>query len=215
MYKDITSRFWNHPNTVSDFEQRKPSKFLVDFFSRIKTDNKKILDLGCGGGRNTKMLVSLGFDVYACDNSVGMVEAARKRIKKQAAKNVIVASMTSLPYPDSFFYFVVSSGVFHNAFSLKELGKAIKESARVLIKGGMLLVNIFSSDIVDSKLKALKEDSVYITPQGLPMVLISDKELIGLMKKNRLFLVKPLMKKEVLVETGKRMAVKGIFQKSL
>jgi len=35
---------------------------------------KRVLDLGCGAGRNTQFLFEYGFDVFACDYYDGMVK---------------------------------------------------------------------------------------------------------------------------------------------
>ncbi|MCQ2914655.1 MAG: class I SAM-dependent methyltransferase [Alphaproteobacteria bacterium] len=53
------------------------SELQNDFISKIKP-NGKILDLGCGAGRDSKAFLSKGFDVIAVDASKEMCEVASK-----------------------------------------------------------------------------------------------------------------------------------------
>ncbi len=218
MFKKATSKFWNNKKRVVDFATQKPSQHLVKFFSKINNPkNKKILDIGCGGGRNTEMLLRLGFKVFSCDLHKKMVESTKKRImkiNKKEAEKIILASMLSLPYPSNFFDYVVSNGVFHNVKSVNEFKLAIKESARVLKNNGKLVLNMFSSRIIDPKLKLMKgEKFIYVTRQGLPLVLLSRQHLIKTLRENRLYVINRIAEKETVVSTGKRAVLRGIFKK--
>lgn len=46
----------------------KPSPLLVEALGVLKTDRKVALDLGCGTGRDTKLLLESGFQVTAIDS---------------------------------------------------------------------------------------------------------------------------------------------------
>ena len=58
-----------------------PNESLVRFLCRYKRTHPfpiKVLDAGCGGGANTKMMLAEGFDVYAFDgtpNGVALTKA--------------------------------------------------------------------------------------------------------------------------------------------
>jgi SAM-dependent methyltransferase len=57
-----------------------PNESLVRFLCRYKRTHPfpiKVLDGGCGGGANTKMMLAEGFDVYAIDGAPNGVELTR------------------------------------------------------------------------------------------------------------------------------------------
>ncbi len=218
MYKKTVSKFWNSRKQIIDFADEKPSKYLLGFFSKIKdSKDKKVLDVGCGGGRNTEMLLRFGFDVYGCDLHKGMVKITKKRVEKfgkDKAKKIIMASMFSLHYRTGTFDCVVSNCVFHNVYSIEELVIDIKESARVLKKHGKLALNVICSKIIDSQLKKVKnQKSTYITPSGLPMVLLSKKNLISILNKNNLYPITSITQTKTILDVGTRCVLKGFFEK--
>jgi SAM-dependent methyltransferase len=49
-------------------------------FARLVPAGGRILDLGCGGGRDAAMLLDLGFDVDAADGSPAMASKAAERL---------------------------------------------------------------------------------------------------------------------------------------
>ena len=216
MHKKNINNFWNNSEQASSFGEKKPAKFLTDFFSKIDNpSNKKVLDIGCGGGRNTESLYNLGFDVFACDLHDEMVKFTKQRISrlnKEKTERIISASMLSLPYADKIFDYIISNGVFHNINCLEEFNKAIEETTRVLKNNGKLVLNMFSAKIIDPNLK-LSKDFIYITPQKLPMVLLPKQTIEKLLLKNNLRSISKITETATIISTGKRSVLRGIFQK--
>lgn len=211
-------RFWNDEKQVNEFFNEEPSEFLVEFFSKVENPQSfKVLDIGCGGGRNAEMLVRMGFDVSACDLHESMVQATVERIAKldkEAASKIIMADMSHLPYEDMVFDYIVSNGVFHNVKSLDELKSCVKEASRVLKNNGTIALNIFSSAVIDPTLTVMPgEEYTYITPQGLPMVLVPKDYLVGLLKDYNFQQDGEITEKETSVSTGQRCVLKGLFRK--
>ncbi len=217
MLNDPAKTFWNNKKIVEKFASDKPSKYLLSFFKRIKKyDRKKVLDIGCGGGRNVEMLLCLGFDVYGCDLNSAMVRCTKKRVlnlKGKSAKNIISASMSALPYPDNLFSFVVSNGVLHNAKNFKEFNLAIYEISRVLKSNGYLILNTFiESNLRDEFIKQEKDKYLYFTKKGLATVLLPTDKLIKILSKNNLQMLSYQIRYKIIM-TGKRKIFKGIFEK--
>lgn len=219
MDKKIIKKHFNSKKIVSAFADMEPSVQVTDYFSQIKKiDGIKVLDIGCGGGRNTELLVKLGFDVYACDCAGAMVKFTKKRIakiSKEMAKNIVSASMSSLPYPDGLFDYAVSIGVYHNACSFQELITAISETARILKDGGKLVLSVFSSRVTSDKLKkAESKKFVYLRASGRPSVLLPKKGLSELLKRNNLFPEGAVSEKIIInIEAVCRSMVTGVFVK--
>ena len=108
--------------------------------------NIRILDLGCGGGNNTKFLCYEGFDTYAVDGSHESINLTRQNTSGCCKpENVIQAYFNDLPFPDDFFDCVVDrQALGHNPASV--LDGIIDEVFRVLKVGGAYLGFMFSAE---------------------------------------------------------------------
>lgn len=97
--------------------------------------DKKVLDIGCGGGADVRWCEEQGAEVYGVDPSEKMCELAR-----QATINpdhIQQGSYENLPFDDATFDIIFSRFSFHY---LKGFIKAYEEMARVLKEGGELLM---------------------------------------------------------------------------
>jgi len=75
------------------------------------TPGQRILDVGCGGGRETVPLARLGLRVVAMDLIPAMVEAARSYAARQGVSvQTLVGDLVSLPFGDQSFDGVVMLG---------------------------------------------------------------------------------------------------------
>ncbi|MFK7951182.1 MAG: methyltransferase domain-containing protein [Saprospiraceae bacterium] len=95
----------------------KPYAELIDFFSNIKKKGK-LLDLGCGQGRDAIPLAKLGYEVTGIDNSKIGIQQLNQIAKKEALPIIgIVADIYS--YSDfKVFDFILLDSMFH--FGKKE-----------------------------------------------------------------------------------------------
>jgi len=98
--------------------------------------NKKVLDLGCGTGRHTRILKRRGAKVWGIDLSPKMLEIAKSEIKDVDFK---VGTVYKLPYKSNFFDIIVA-GLVIGYF--KNLDKAFKEIHRVLKKNGIFVFSL-------------------------------------------------------------------------
>ena len=67
----------NAPRYTLSFGQA-PSRHLDNFLDRLEPD-ARILELGCGGGRDSARIVERGFDLDATDGTPAMVKKANER----------------------------------------------------------------------------------------------------------------------------------------
>lgn len=116
-------------------------------YAKIFKNNKykKILDLGCGTGRNTIYMAQQGFSVYALDISKTGVAITKKKAKSLGLKNIKfkVADIKHTFYPDNYFdavlcIFTLSHGL------LKDNKDAVDEIYRILKPKGMLVTEFMS-----------------------------------------------------------------------
>ncbi len=108
---------------------------LLDRYSPREA-RPRILDAGCGTGRNLQMLLEHG-DAVGVDIAPEAIEFCRKRgIPDHRA---LVASLLELPFPDRFFQLIFSFDVICN---ITEDVAALAELGRVLQPGGRAIVQL-------------------------------------------------------------------------
>jgi len=125
-----------------------PAPKVIEATKKFKSKGfKKILDLGCGTGRNAIFLAKGGFSVCATDISKTGVEitamnAKRLRLKGIQAK---VHDMSSIPFPDGSFDAIVCIFAMGHG-TLSDAKRTVYEMFRVLKPGGMVVTEFMSTD---------------------------------------------------------------------
>ncbi len=123
------------------------------FLPLIPRPGRRTLDLGCGEGRVSRDLASLGHRVVGVDVSFTMVAAARAADPSTA---FVQGDAAALPFGDDSFDAVVA---FMSLQDVDDLPRAVAESARVLERGGRMCAAIvhpfnsagaFDTDAADS-----------------------------------------------------------------
>lgn len=97
----------------------------------------KILELACGTGEVTNVLLSLGHDVTALDFSEVMLTVARRKHRKRQRVRFILADAERTMEPDAAYDAVVCR---HLVWTLTEPEQALSDWHRVLKPGGKLLI---------------------------------------------------------------------------
>lgn len=98
-----------------------------------------VLDAGCGPGHWTHHLTSLGLDARGVDTTPAFIEHARSTYPGARFE---VADIDHLPYPDQTFSLVLAwySTIHHTP---DEIHRPLAEFARVLARGGVLILGHF------------------------------------------------------------------------
>lgn len=97
---------------------------------------KKILDLGCGPGRYSKILTSKGAKVIGIDNSKTSIDLARLEAPNA---EFLVGDIEKLPFANGEFDVVISTLVIGHLESWK---RVLSEANRVLKKDGIFVFSI-------------------------------------------------------------------------
>jgi tellurite methyltransferase len=113
------------------------------------TSKMKLLDAGCGVGRNLVYFLRSGFDVSGVDQSIESINQLRA-LAAQIAPNLSSEkfrpeSVERMSFPDATFDVVISSAVLHFARDEEHWHSMVNEMWRVLKTGGILFARLAST----------------------------------------------------------------------
>jgi tellurite methyltransferase len=135
----------------------------------------RILDAGCGYGRNLVYLLQTGYSVYGVDADSEAVAAVRW-LPGVVAQNFQVAAVESMPFGEHFADVVISSAVLHFAKNDDHFHAMINEMWRVLKRGGMLFCRLASSIGIERQITRI-EDRRFRLPDGSDRYLVDAAQL--------------------------------------
>jgi SAM-dependent methyltransferase len=124
--------------------------YLFDQLLRGRFDGRRrVLDAGCGSGRNLPYLLARGFDVFAIDEDPAAVSATRKLAAQLNPKlpldNIRQGALHVLPWADGRMDAVLCSAVLHFARDRTHFERMLDEMWRVLAPGGLFFARLASS----------------------------------------------------------------------
>jgi ubiquinone/menaquinone biosynthesis C-methylase UbiE len=100
----------------------------------LELTSKKVLDLGCGSGRYTRVLKNFGANVVGVDPSEELLKIARKEIKNI---DFLKKDSSNLPFKDNCFDMVFAGMVLHY---VKDIESLFREVFRVLRPKGIFIL---------------------------------------------------------------------------
>ena len=119
--------------------------YLIDQIMKQKyRRNDKILDAGCGEGRNLRWFAGFGYDIWGIDMDVERLSIARE-IFPNLKENLIHARLSEIPFPDAHFDHIICSAVLHFAEDENHFYKMFSELIRVLKPTGSILIRTASN----------------------------------------------------------------------
>lgn len=143
--------------------------------------NIKILDAGCGGGRNIVWFLRENFEVFGIDQNVEAVEHCRQLAREltldSLTENFQIAPVEKMPFAENSFDLVISSAVLHFAKDENHFDKMFDEMWRVLRPNGILFARL-ASDIGIEHLANLIDGRRFLLPDGSERFLVNEKMLI-------------------------------------
>lgn len=168
-----------------------PSTNLQDWFGGIDiylfdlvlkgriTPDMKLLDAGCGGGRNLTYFFRTGFDVSGVDQSaaaIAEIQALAAELAPHLARgNFRPEAVEKMSFDEATFDVVVSSAVLHFARDEDHWREMVREMWRVLKPGGIFFARLASNVGVDGI--RLIEGRRYHLPDGSQRFLVDEEML--------------------------------------
>ncbi len=143
----------------------------------------KILDAGCGGGRNLVYFLRNGFQVFGIDRNADAIEYVRSLAKMLAPdvqpENFRIANVEKLPFPDKNFDVIISSAVLHFADDEQHFDRMLREMWRVLKPSGLFFARLASTISIEEKIEKITERR-YFLPDGSERFLVDEEMLISM-----------------------------------
>jgi tellurite methyltransferase len=119
----------------------------------------RVLDAGCGSGRNLVYLLKSGFEVCGVDESGGSVARTRQLATELAPHlpldNFLVEPVERMSFADDGFDLVISSAVLHFARDEEHWLKMVREMWRVLKTGGIFFARLASSIGIEDQIELI------------------------------------------------------------
>ncbi|TFG28045.1 class I SAM-dependent methyltransferase [Candidatus Thorarchaeota archaeon] len=135
-----------------------PGPDLVKFFAE-NSDRGKVLDLGCGQGRDALALAGLGYEITGVDISqIGIEQMLREAKKNNLNVRGVIADIYEYPIDSSFDYILLDS-MLH--FYKREREKEIRFVQRIMNEmriGAVLCILVSTSKTTESILESIFEN---------------------------------------------------------
>jgi ubiquinone/menaquinone biosynthesis C-methylase UbiE len=171
---------WSQPGVVAGFSTSVPNQSLLQYAQHVNP--ARILDIGCGAGRNAVPLALNGRDVIGTDLSWPMLQAAASRDSGQRL-HVVLAPMQQLPIRERSIDLVIAHGIWNLARSAAEFRAAVREAARVSKPGSALFVFTFSRNTLPPDAEPVNgERIVYTQFSGSPQIFLTREQLLDEMR---------------------------------
>ncbi|MEK6891494.1 MAG: class I SAM-dependent methyltransferase, partial [Nanoarchaeota archaeon] len=137
---DKIAPLWNRDKMKVPFGDDTKGNIFTEF---IEESDKKLLDLGCGSGRNFSSLKEAGFkgELSGVDFSREMLKYAEENAKQLGLKcNIIKSKADKLNFEGDYFDKIICIATLHCIETAEERKNAISEMYRVLKKDGKVLI---------------------------------------------------------------------------
>ena len=175
---------WSTPDTVAGFVRSPPNDVLLSAAAKELglVEHRRLLDIGCGAGRNAVPLAGMGWNVLGTDLSWPMLVAAGQRVASIGAGGrlwLALAPMDNLPVATQSVDFIVAHGIWNLAPSSATFRRAAAEAGRVARPGAALFVFTFSRHTLPPEARPVSgEDFVFTQFSGQPQCFLTEDELL-------------------------------------
>jgi len=153
----------------------------------------KVLDAGCGYGRNLVYLLRVGAEVFALDaDAAGIAHVkalAAELAPRLPAENFRVGAIEKMPWADGFADVVICNSVLHFASDEEQFLAMVTELWRVLRPGGMLFCRLGSR--IGMEFERLR-GQIYRIGDGSEWFLVDEAALLDMTRQMDAVLVDPL-----------------------
>jgi SAM-dependent methyltransferase len=155
----------------------------------------RVLDAGCGSGRNLAYLLRAGYEVFGADSDSDSVQAVRRLAAALAprlpAENFRVEPVEAMSFPDGFADVTLSSAVLHFARDDAQFEAMLRGTWRALKPGGMFFARLASQIGMEGQVRRI-EGNRFTLPDGSDRYLVDEPRLVALTRSLGGELIDPL-----------------------
>lgn len=188
-YKNQTKNYHNRgfKEKGISFQRKYPNEDVIRFFYRYKLKNKKIIDLGCGNGRNSIFLLNNNCNVVAVDFSIEALNILKTKIRNKKKISLLEDSMPYLKKVKGKFDFAIDC---FSSYSLteKDFKIYLKIISKKIKKNGVLHLQTLStkSDIYKKFKPAEKFKNSILSQKRKTSPFFGDEYLFSFYSKKKL-----------------------------
>lgn len=155
--------------------------YLFDQLLRGRFDTRqRVLDAGCGTGRNLTYFFEHGFNVTAVDADAAAVRAVRQLAASLnpalPPEHIHHGRLDALPWDDGSTDAVICSAVLHFAVDEQEFAAMLEEMWRVLADGGLFFARLATSIGLERHISATS--GRVRLPDGTDRFLVDERTLL-------------------------------------
>jgi ubiquinone/menaquinone biosynthesis C-methylase UbiE len=165
--------------------------YLIDQIMKDRyKKGDRILDAGCGRGRNLHWFLQNEFDVYGIDVAEEVIDELKNNYAF-AADKFFVSGVERMHFEDNYLDHIICSAVLHFAKNMIHFKDMFSELVRVLKPKGTLFIRMTSDIGIEEKVKHL-ENGVYSIPDGSKRFLLTKNLLAECISDCNVSLIEPL-----------------------
>jgi tellurite methyltransferase len=178
------------------------------------TPGMRIIDAGCGGGRNLIYLLREGYEVYGADMDPRSVESVQSFARKFApalpSSNFRIEPVEHMSFDDAFADVVISNTVLHLANDEAQFEAMLQGTWRVLRPGGLFFCRLASTIGMEDQFVRI-QGRRFRSPDGAERYLVDEAMLNSIMERLGGELAEPL--KTTLVQNQRAMTTWAVRKK--
>ena len=186
MFDENYLAYWESLFSKDDFFGTGPTKLAKYAEKILRNQNpKKMLEIGCGQGRDALYFASKGYDIDAFDLSHNAIEFLEKRKKELGFNNLklkVHNTNQTFSYPSNQFDFVYSNLALQ-FFDLSSMEKIFENIARVMKKESSFIFSTKKEGDKYYKTGKKINENAYQT-KGVTRFFYDKKTLLSLLEEN-------------------------------
>ncbi len=157
--------------------------YLFDQILKGRFHNgQRVLDLGCGGGRNLVYFLQNGFDVYGIDQDPEAVERVREMALKihpgYDPQRFTVSTLESMPFVREEFDLVIANAILHFAADAGQFEAMLHAAWKVVKPGGMFFARLASNIGIAHRIQHVG-NGMFQLPDGTERYLVDQRMILN------------------------------------